>query len=161
MGKIINQTLCLPLRRVIEVMPVIKISLTHPYFRLIYSLDDGIFLKFKLRFPDEFPHALQKLMIWYYLDCYTFLPMYKLMSQFITQTKRTFCSVTLLMCYCWCISNIPLLIILQKYTSSLYKLRLYGYKNISKSATSLKTFYYFSFQVFFPIKRLSVVQSSL
>lgn len=125
-------------------MPVIKISLPHLYFRLIYSFGDGTFLKLK-----QFPHALKKMMICSYLDCYKhfciYIFTYVQINVTVHNTKRTFCSVTLLMCYCWCISNIPLLIILQKYAPKLHKLRLYQYKNISKSATSLNTFYYFSF----------------
>lgn len=76
MGKIIHQTLCLLLRSVLEFMPVIKISLPHLYFRLIYSFGDGIFLKFKLHFPEEFPHAFQKLMICSCLDWYKYLCIY-------------------------------------------------------------------------------------
>lgn len=76
MGKIIKQTLCLLLRSVIEIVPVIKISLPHLYLRLIYSFSDGIILKFKLHFPEEFPHAFQKLMICSCLAWYKYLCIY-------------------------------------------------------------------------------------
>lgn len=72
MGKIINQTLCLLLRSVIEMMPVIKISLPHLYFKLSYSFGNGLFLKFKLHFPEEFPHAFKDLMICSCLDWYKY-----------------------------------------------------------------------------------------
>jgi len=54
MGKITNQILHLLLRNVTEFMPVVKNIIPHLYFKLIYSFGDGIFLKFKPHFPEEF-----------------------------------------------------------------------------------------------------------
>lgn len=127
-------------------MPVIKISLLHLHSRLIYSLGDGIVLKFKRHFPEEFPHAFLKLMICSCLDWYRYLCVdistHIQITVTIHNTNQGFCfysSVMLLMCYCWYLSNTPLLTMLQRYICS-YKLRLYQYDNISKPGTSLKTF---------------------
>lgn len=53
-------------------MPVIKISLLHLHSRFIYYFGGGIVLKFKRHFPEEFPHAFQKLRICSCLDWYKY-----------------------------------------------------------------------------------------
>lgn len=129
-------------------MPVIKISLLHLHSRLIYFFGVGIVLKFKRHLPEEFPHAFQKLMIFSCLDWYKYLceDIFTHIQINVTIHNPTkfflgffFSSVMLLMCYCWYLSNTPLLIMLQRHICSLYKLRRYHYYSISKTSTSLKT----------------------
>lgn len=108
-------------------MPVIKISLLRLRSRLIYCLGDGIVLKFKRRFPEEFPHSFQKLMICSCLDWYRYpcidISTHIQINVTIHNTNKVFSvfsSIMLLMCYCWYLSNTPLLIMLQRYICSLY-----------------------------------------